>query len=414
MKYVKLTEVCKLLSGFAWSASKFNSNNCGVPIIRIQNVDSKNEKEFLYWDHEYNEKFVINSGDLLLTLSGSFRVVEWSGPRALLNQRIVKLIPNENKISRSWLLHSLKSKLLQIEHMGKHALVNNVSLEDLQKLALYLPPLPEQKRIADILDRADELRTKRRQAIEHLNELKQSIFLDMFGDPVENDRKWETKKISDFVLGFESGKSIVADDNEDSSSKYRVLKVSSVTKLQFAPDESKPLPPNYTPPPAHIVHNGDLLFSRANTSELIGATAYVYSTPNNLTLSDKLWRFIWYSSIKADPFYVCHLFQQPKFRFEIARRATGTSGSMKNITQDKVLSMLVGHPKINLQTKFGKLIYEIEKTRLKQINHLKLIDDLFSSLQDRAFKGELSKNDSLESILKNHAKKQNKQPESQL
>ncbi len=173
-------------------------------------------------------------------------------------------------------------------------------------LKISYPLLPEQRRIAAILDQAETLRTQRRTALALLDSLTQSLFLDMFGDPVANDRGWPKVTVNDFVAGFESGKSLVADDEEDSASKYRVLKVSAVTSLEYKPEQSKAVPADYAPPQSHIVRAGDLLFSRANTSELIGATAYVEATPDNLLLPDKLWRFVWHAPSKAAPLYVMH------------------------------------------------------------------------------------------------------------
>ena len=254
--------------------------------------------------------------------------------------------------------------------------------------AIPLPPLAEQRRIAEVLDRAEALRAKRRAALAELDALTQSLFLDLFGDPVTNP-KWPEVMVSDFVAGFESGKSIVADDEDDTTSPYRVLKVSAVTSLEFRPEQSKAMPPDYSPPPSHFVRAGDLLFSRANTAELIGATAYVASTPPNLLLPDKLWRFVWHKTPKADPHFVRFLFQQPKFRREIGQRASGTSGSMKNISQEKVLTIKVGLPPIALQQEFARRVVAVEKLKQAQRAALAEQDALFATLQHRAFRGEL-------------------------
>lgn len=252
-----------------------------------------------------------------------------------------------------------------------------------------LPPVAEQRRIAAILDQADALRTKRREAVAQLDSLTQSIFMEMFGDPVTNDRAWPFVMVSDFVAGFESGKSIVANDEDESDSPFRVLKISAVTSLEYKPEHSKAVPSDYSPPTSHFVRKGDLLFSRANTTELIGATAYVDETPDNLLLPDKLWRFVWFEKPRAAPLYVRQLFQQVKFREEIGQRASGTSGSMKNISQPKVLSILVGNPPLVLQQKFAERVYAIESLKVKHRAALTELDNLFASLQHRAFQGEL-------------------------
>jgi type I restriction enzyme S subunit len=211
----------------------------------------------------------------------------------------------------------------------------------------------------------------------------------MFGDPVTNDRHWPRVRVDSFVAGFESGKSLVADDEDDSGSLFRVLKVSAVTSLEYKPEQSKAVPSNYVPPTAHFVRAGDLLFSRANTTELIGATAFVDRTPDNLLLPDKLWRFVWHEPSRTTPFYVRHLFRQPKFRQEIGQRASGTSGSMKNISHEKVLSIEVGQPPLPLQQTFATRVRAIEALKATHRAALAEADALFASLQQRAFAGGL-------------------------
>jgi type I restriction enzyme S subunit len=288
-----------------------------------------------------------------------------------------------------WWFASDKIQALLRSFGQKTTNISNLNVERCLNLELPLPPLSEQRRIAAILDQADALRAKRREALAELDKLAQSIFVEMFGDPVTNDRQWPSAFVSDFVSGFESGKSIVADDEDDSNSPFRVLKISAVTSLEYKPEHSKAIPSNYTPPKSHIVKNGDLLFSRANTTELIGATAYVNETPENLLLPDKLWRFVWFEPPRAAPLYVRHLFQQVKFRQEIGQRASGTSGSMQNISQPKVLSIQVGNPPLSLQREFATRIQAVESLKDIERTALSEQDSLFTSLQHRAFRGEL-------------------------
>jgi type I restriction enzyme S subunit len=248
--------------------------------------------------------------------------------------------------------------------------------------------MAEQVRVANILDRSDILRAKRRQALKHLDALTQALFTEMFGDPVANDRSWPVAKVGDFVAGFQSGKNIAASP-DNAAQGYRILKVSAVTSGTFDPAESKPAPPSYVPPTSHIVRSGDLLFSRANTSELVGATAFVEAPPDNILLPDKLWRFTWHIPARVDPKYVHYLFQRPTFRAVVSRNATGTSGSMKNISQAKVLTIACGLPPLGLQQEFGRRITYVERLRRYQAQQLAVMDALFSSLQHRAFRGDL-------------------------
>lgn len=288
-----------------------------------------------------------------------------------------------------WWFSSDRTQALLRSFGQKTTNISNLNAARCLNLEIPLPTLSEQRRIAAILDQADALRNKRREALVLLNDLKQSIFVEMFGDLLANDRAWPWAAVSDFVAGFESGKSIVADDEDNSNSPFRVLKISAVTSLEYKPEHSKAIPSDYTPPKSHVVRKGDLLFSRANTSELIGAVAFVSDTPENLLLPDKLWRFKWHEEPRAAPLYVLHLFQQQKFRNEVASRASGSSGSMKNISQPKVLSIRLGHPPLSLQEIFSSRMQVIEAIKCNHRASLKALDSLFASLQHRAFRGEL-------------------------
>ena len=134
---------------------------------------------------------------------------------------------------------------------------------------------------------------------------------------------------------------------------------------------------------------GDLLFSRANTTDLVGAVAYVEATPPNVLLPDKLWRFVWREPLLANPLFVWSLFQTTAIRREIGRRATGTSGSMKNISQAKVFGIATILPPLSLQRDFARRVAAVEKLKTAHRASLAEMDALFASLQYRAFRGEL-------------------------
>lgn len=296
------------------------------------------------------------------------------------------------KLDGRYLVHFLRRQ--EVRSDGERKMTGSggqrrVPKHFLESLGIPLPPIPEQRRIAAILDKADALRAKRREALAQLDRLAQSIFVEMFGDLMSPTAPWSPVPVSGFVAGFESGKSVAAEDEENSSSQYRVLKVSAVTSLEYKPSESKAAPPRHVPQDSHFVRQGDLLFSRANTTELIGATAYVSQTPDHLLLPDKLWRFIWHESPRAAPHFVNFLFRQPKFRAEIGRRASGSSGSMKNISQEKVLSIEVALPPLALQEVFSKRIEKVMRMKAAQVPCADALDTLFATLQHRAFRGEL-------------------------
>lgn len=242
------------------------------------------------------------------------------------------------------------------------------------------PPLPEQRRIAAILDHADTLRAKRRQVIAHLDDLAQSIFLDMFGDPDVYVTSGNCVVLGK-IANLRGGRNLVADDAQ-ADSRFRVLKISAVTTGTFKASESKPLPADYAPPTEHLVRRGDLLISRANTTELVGAVAYVDDVPANVALPDKVWRFVW-TDPDSVPLFYWSLFRTPSVRRRISQLSSGTGGSMKNISKAKLDQLELPAVSVQQQREFSD--------RVTAIPHVDSdpLDTLFVSLQSRAFRGEL-------------------------
>ncbi len=300
--------------------------------------------------------------------------------------------PREGKLDARYTLHFLRRGSVRLageRRMTGSAGQRRVPENFLAKLEIPLPPLAEQRRIAEVLDRAEALRAQRRAALAQLDTLTQFLFLDLFGNDGANTMKWPVRAVADYVREFRGGKSIEAESSENAVTRNRVLKVSAVTGMKFLAHESKPVPDSYEPPKEHFAKPGDLLFSRANTTELVGAVAYVESTPPNVLLPDKLWRFVWRNPAEIEPLFIWALFQTPTLRREIGRRATGTSGSMKNISQEKVFGIKTILPPIPMQREFARRVSAVERLKTAQRASLAELDALFGVLQHRAFRGEL-------------------------
>lgn len=331
---------------------------------------------------------LVSKGSLLIAMYGA-TVGEVSQLTfdATTNQAICNIQPDENVCDVNYLyrfLEASKPYLLSRRVGGGQP---NISQGVIKDLVVPLPPLAEQRRIASILDQADELRQKRQQAIEKLDQLLQATFIDMFGDPVSNPKGWDLVRVGEVVDEFIGGKNIECPDESDSD--YKILKVSAVTSKVYKPNESKFAPNTFEPNPLAIVEKGDLLFSRANTTELVAATAYVWETPENIVLPDKLWKFSISDESKVNKLYLWDLFKNIEFRNELSKLSSGTSGSMKNISKGKLNELKMPLPPKELQDKFAEFSTKLWgqiKTFQQSSDSL---DSLFNSLQNQAFNGTL-------------------------
>ena len=215
------------------------------------------------------------------------------------------------------------------------------------RILIPVPPLAEQKRIVWLLDEADAIRKLRAQADQRTADLIPAIFHEMFGDPVTNPMRWPVKPLSEVVAGLQGGKNVNPAAEGEPGGRYRVLKVSAVTSDTFAPEASKPVPVDYNPPASHFVRQGDVLFSRANTAELVGASCYVTDEHDDLLLPDKIWRLVWKQDSPVEPLYVLYLLHSKPIRRQLSRLASGTGGSMKNISQAKLVSLVIPIPPLS-------------------------------------------------------------------
>ena len=285
---------------------------------------------------------------------------------------------------------TLQYLLLWFRSVDLKSFAITATIPGLNRNTLYaqqvpVPPLAEQERIVKLLDEADELRKLRAQADRRSAALIPALFHEMFGDPITNSRGWSTHPVSSFVAELQGGHSVNPAGADEATGRFRVLKISAVTWGEFQPDESKPVPAVYEPPASHLVRAGDLLFSRANTTELVAATSYVFDTPPNLLLPDKLWRFVWKEPRTIEPLFVWWLFQAASVRRELGARATGTGGSMKNISKPKVMTLEVPVPPLPLQQEFAQRVSEIRALQAAQAASRKQTEHLFQSMLQRAF-----------------------------
>ena len=169
-------------------------------------------------------------------------------------------------------------------------------------------------------------------------------------------KSWPTVVLGDVIDRITGGKNIEAGNG---TSQFRIMKVSAVTSGTFKPEESKPAPDDHCPASDHHVRDGDFLFSRANTSELVGAVAIAHSPPAGLLLPDKIWRIEW-DRQHIDPRYAYSLLRTSEIRRIFVMISSGTSGSMKNISQAKLVRVPVPLPPLPLQTAFAKQVHRIE------------------------------------------------------
>lgn len=189
----KLGEVATYINGYAFKPEQWVAD--GVPIIRIQNLNNPNAP-YNYCDIDIPVKFHVHKGDILISWSASLGVYEWNADTAYLNQHIFKVVFDKVDINKYYLKYVVNAKLNDMQKQLHGATMKHIVKKDFDNISIPLPPLSEQEKIVAELDCLSGIIEKKKQQLKELDALAQSIFYEMFGDPVENEKGWEVEKLS--------------------------------------------------------------------------------------------------------------------------------------------------------------------------------------------------------------------------
>ncbi len=234
----KLGEVCEVLNGFAFKSDKYVEK--GTRIIRITNVQKglvvDDEPKF-YSDEDMTglNQYQLYENDLLMSLTGNVGRVGLLTKEMLpaaLNQRVACLRIKNEKTNIRYLFHYLNSSIFEQEAILSASGIaqKNMSTEWLKKHLLPVPPLPEQEKIVSELDCLSGLIEKKRQQLKELDALAQSIFYEMFGNPVENERGWEVKKIENLFKVTSSKRILQSEWQNEGVPFYKVADIVALAK----------------------------------------------------------------------------------------------------------------------------------------------------------------------------------------
>ena len=264
----------------------------------------------------------------------------------------------------------------RISTLASGANINNLKNAHLDDLEIPLPPLPEQRRIAAILDHADVLRAERRQILAHLDTLLQSIFHDMFGDPETWPSRWPMGVIGDMTESVQYGTSAKAGQ----AGQWPILRMGNVTdtgRLDLADLKYIDLAPADVA--RYTVRRGDMLFNRTNSKEKVGKTCVVH-TDEPLAVAGYLVRVRFGPEHRAE--YVS-TYLTSRHGLAVRQRLAKAAVNQANINATEMRSISIALPPTVLQTTFAERLRQLEQQRSSCLRTRAADDELFASLQAR-------------------------------
>lgn len=328
----------------------------------------------------------VRSGDILISLVGTFGkilVVPENFEPGIINPRLVRLSLDLDRIEPKFFSWFFQSPLAQLQmklqsHGGTMGILN---AKNIAGLFLPLPPIAEQSRIAAILDKADAVRRKRKEAISLTEELLRSAFLDMFGDPVVNPKGWdeiELGKLLAEIIDYR-GKT-----PKKSSSGIPLISAANVhngrVDLSYEQYISQKDYENWTT--RGFTQPGDVLIT---TEAPVGEVA-AYPASGTYQISRRIMA-LRPNSDKVTSCFLLHSMLSPNWLERLKRVTRGST--VPRVLKPDILGQLIPCPPVNLQLEFDAFASEHSRLTQREEAMPQQTDNLFNSLLQRAFRGDL-------------------------
>ena len=239
----------------------------------------------------------------------------------------------------------------------------------------------QQQRIVKKLTIIDELIARFEKQSSKLDELIKSRFVEMFGDP--NHTYWDRLALCNCLDSIDNGTSYVCDSVSRIGENPAILKLSAVTYGRYKPDENKALMNKILFDCKSEVKSKDLLFTRKNTPELVGMSAYVFTTPEKLMMPDLIFRLN--TNRSCNRIYLWQLINHELFRGNIQGIASGTAKSMSNISKGRLSKLIIPLPPLNLQNQFADFVTKVEQQKATVQKCIDRLETLKESLMQEYF-----------------------------
>jgi type I restriction enzyme S subunit len=380
------------------TAVKANEEGLGVPVLRMNNLTYSGaldltDLKYVDLPPKALERCSVQRGDLLFNRTNSQELVGkmavWDRDEVyafagyLVRLRLKRRMADPAFIA-AWFNTSEMKKLLRTRAKPSINMAN-INATEVLKFPVVLPPLADQRRIADFLTRVEALRTKRRAALAQLDALTQAIFLELFGDPTANPKGWQEKTIAD-LCEVKGGKRLPKGEEYSlTPTPFRYIRVTDLKAGTVEEANLVYLKPEVQAKIArYIVNAGDIIISIAGS---IGVIAPVPPSLSGVNLTENAAKLVPRAPNLYNANYLAALLSTPFAQDQInSHIGQVTIGKLALFRIEKLRFPM---PPLLLQHDFARRAAAVEKLKATHRASLAELDALFASLQHRAFRGEL-------------------------
>lgn len=378
---IRLGDVATYINGYAFKPE--DRGNEGLPIVRIQDLTG-NSYDLGFYNGDYPKKIEINDGDILISWSASLGVYIWDRGKALLNQHIFKVLFDKVPIDKQYFVYAVRYKLAEMSTKTHGATMKHIVKKDFDATQIPYPSIKEQETITLKLNKVSHIIEVRQQELKNLDELIKARFVEMFGDPIQNPKGWDTPLVENVVANEKNalkagpfGSALKKEYYVESG--YKIYGQEQVisgdhTIGNYYIDEER-----YKALENCAVQAGDVLIS------LVGTYGKLLIIPDEFEpgiINPRLMK-ITFDKNKVNPLYFKFFFQSESLKRTLSENTHGGTMDILNLGIVRKISMPL--PPLKLQNKFVSFVEQVDKSKVAAQKALDETQLLFDSLMQEYF-----------------------------
>lgn len=374
----RLGDIATYINGFAFKPE--DRGTVGLPIIRIQDLTG-NAYDLGFYAGNYPERIEINDGDVLISWSASLSVYVWDKGKALLNQHIFKVVFDKCEVNREYFVYAVRYKLKEMESKTHGATMKHIVKKDFDNTLIPFPTLEEQKNIANLLDKISTIILVRQQQLQKLDELVKARFVELFGNPVINNKGWNVSDLGQLTIKIGSGATPKGGKEAYQTDGISLIRSMNVHNGKFEYKELAHISDEQAARLENVaVEKNDVLLNITGAS--VARSCVVPTNVLPARVNQHVCIIRCKDSIMPD--FINSLLIDDNYQ-DLLWSIAGSGATREAITKQQVESLQIILPPISKQEEFSKFINRVDKSKVAVQKSLDEAQLLFDSLMQHYF-----------------------------
>lgn len=359
MKYKRLGDIATYINGYPFKPE--DRGTTGLPIIRIQDLTG-NAYDLGFYDGNYPERIEINDGDVLISWSASLGVYVWNRGKALLNQHIFKVAFDKCAVNKQYFVYAVQHKLQEMETKAHGATMKHIVKKDFDNTVIPFPTLEEQEEIAKIINHASGIIFARQQQLQKLDELIKARFVELFGNPVINNKGWNVSDLGQLTIKIGSGATPKGGKEAYQTDGISLIRSMNVHNGKFEYKELAHISDEQAARLENVaVEENDVLLNITGAS--VARSCVVPTNVLPARVNQHVCIIRCKDSIMPD--FINSLLIDDNYQ-DLLWSIAGSGATREAITKQQVESLQIILPPISKQEEFSKFINRVDKSKLLQ------------------------------------------------